>query len=241
VVHTVQEGQTLWDIGAVYGVTLDDLRYMNNLQPGAVVHPGDRITVRLAEGQAPPPTPTPQLEHIVQEGQTLWDIAAIHGLTLDELLTLNGMQRGVVVFPGDKILLRTPDPTATPTPVPTATFTPSPEPPTSTPTDVPPPTLSPTVTLRPTTTLIPTVVLDGVAIVPTVSAAPPLTAPPTDSPTLTATVTASATATTVPAAHATVRRKSDNAVLLTAIMLIAGLGAVMIGGSAAMMFRRKAV
>ena len=58
-----------------------------------------------------------------------------------------------------------------------------------------------------------------------------------DSPTLTATVTA--TATTVPAARATVRRKSDNAVLLTAIMLIAGLGALMIGGSVAMMFRRK--
>jgi hypothetical protein len=38
--------------------------------------------------------------------------------------------------------------------------------------------------------------------------------------------------------RATVRRESDNAVLLTAVMLIAGLGALMIGGSAAMFFRR---
>ena len=131
--HVVQTGQTAWDVAVVYGISLDDLLALNGLSRGTPVHPGDELLVRLGEGQVPPPTPTPQLMHVVKPGETLWTVAALHGLTLDELLALNGLTRGDVVHPGDELLLRAPDPTATPTPSPlpvtaTSSLLPSPSP-----------------------------------------------------------------------------------------------------------------
>lgn len=128
---TVQEGQTLWDIAAIHNINLDELLWINGLQRGQVVYPGDELMLRLPPGAAPPPTPTPPLTHRVQEGQTAWTVAALYGLTLDELLDLNGMQRPAVVYPGDELLIRQPDPTATPTEAPAA--------PAAAPTDTPAP------------------------------------------------------------------------------------------------------
>ncbi|GEM_PF-748650 len=124
--HIVQEGQTLWDIAAMYNLNLDELMLINGIQRGQVVHPGDELMLHLPPGMAPPPTPTPPLTHRVREGETAWTIAALYGLTLDELLELNGMQRPAVVYPGDEILIRQPDPTATPTEIPTEGLTPTP-------------------------------------------------------------------------------------------------------------------
>lgn len=124
--HLVQTGQTAWDIAVVYGVSLDDLLALNGLTRGTPVHPGDELLVRLGEGQVPPPTPTPQLMHVIKPGETLWTVAALHGLTLDDLLALNGLARGHMVHPGDELLIRAPDSTATPTPSPLpSTATPS--------------------------------------------------------------------------------------------------------------------
>jgi LysM repeat protein len=55
IVHVVQEGQALWSLAAHYEVTLSDLLLFNSLPPNAIVQPGDRITIRLADGAAPPP------------------------------------------------------------------------------------------------------------------------------------------------------------------------------------------
>lgn len=171
--HVVQMGQTTWDIAVVYGVSLDDLLALNGLARGTPVHPGDELLVRLGEGQVPPPTQTPQLVHVVQQGETLWTVAALHGLTLDDLLALNGLARGHIVHPGDELLIRAPDPTATPTPSPPpVTVTP---PPSSTATPLstrtpPSPTLTPTVTAAVTVTTA-----------PPPSETPPATAPPTQS------------------------------------------------------------
>ena len=90
-------------LAAIYGVDLMEIVHLNNLGPRGIVHPGDRIIIRLAEGQAPPPTPAPPLTHILREGETAWTVAALYGLTLDELLDLNGITRGTVLYPGDEL------------------------------------------------------------------------------------------------------------------------------------------
>jgi LysM repeat protein len=141
IVHEVKQGQTAWTIAAVYGVNLAELINLNHLGPNAIVRPGDRLIIKLGEGQAPPPAPT---THRVQEGETAWTIAALYGLTLDEFLTLNHIDRSTVLYPGDEVLIRGPDPTATPTTMPTATLTPAVYPTRS---DI---TLAPTWTLSPT-------------------------------------------------------------------------------------------
>ncbi len=122
--HVVKEGQTLWTIAAIYDLKLSDLLWLNSLSEGAFIQPGQEIIVRLDPGQAPPPTATPQLTYFVREGDSLWPIAATFGLTLDELLALNGLTADSLLQPGQELVIRRPEPTPHPptfTPMPTAT------------------------------------------------------------------------------------------------------------------------
>ncbi len=144
--HFVQEGQTLWTIAAIYDVPLSDLLLYNNLSPEAIVQPGDEVRVHWPAGEPLPPTPTPQLTHIVVSGDTGWDIALRYGLTWDQLLAYNNLPADTVLHIGDELWIRaTPAPVASsPTPdVATATAVTTPE------------RLSATATPPPTFTIIP--------------------------------------------------------------------------------------
>lgn len=82
-------------------------------------------------GPQPVVTVTPQLDgsivHVVEEGQTLWTVAAVYGIDLKQLLSLNGMTADSLVHPGDRLIVRA-APTATATTAPSATPSPSPAP-----------------------------------------------------------------------------------------------------------------
>lgn len=125
--HTVLEGENAWSISAKHNITVDYLYLLNGLSPDAMLHPGDQLVVRLAEGQAPPPTPTPRVTHIVRSGDSAWSIAASYGLTVEQLLAFNNLSVDAVLLPGSELLIREPTPTPQPTstpPSPTATAQP---------------------------------------------------------------------------------------------------------------------
>lgn len=113
--HIVQEGQSAWTIASLYGIKLDTLLLLNGLSPDAFLQPGDELQIRLAEGQSLPPTPTPRTTHIVQSGQSAWTIAALYGLSVLQLLELNGLAEGAILQPGDELRIRALPPTPTPT------------------------------------------------------------------------------------------------------------------------------
>ncbi len=98
-------------------------------------------------------TVTPQLDgsivHIVQPGEVLITIAEAYQVKLGDLLKLNNLTDGSVIYPKQKLLIKPPEPTATLTPTPSET----PLPPTATRL----PTRTPTVTLTsmPTATSTP--------------------------------------------------------------------------------------
>ncbi|MFN2151607.1 MAG: LysM peptidoglycan-binding domain-containing protein [Anaerolineales bacterium] len=75
------------------------------------------------------PTPTPgpdgRIIYIVQEGDTLWRISAITGISLEELRRLNDLAENDIILPGDRLLLGLGGPsdippTAGPAPTPTS-------------------------------------------------------------------------------------------------------------------------
>ena len=62
--------------------------------------------------------------HVVEQGQTLWTIAAIYDVPLKEILKLNKLTENSFVFPGDKVIVQpsfTPAPTVLDTPTPMQT------------------------------------------------------------------------------------------------------------------------
>ena len=113
--------------------------------------------------------------HIVGFGQTLWTIATLYGITVDELLTLNNLTVSSVIFPGEELIIQLPTngPTFTPS---GPTYTPAPT----------TPTITPTPTTRPTRTLIPedrstSTPPPGRTAIPTSTPPPDCTPPPTPS------------------------------------------------------------
>lgn len=68
IIYTVQAEDTLWRIAAVSGVSLDELRRLNNLDADATIRPGQVLLLGVLEPQQPtlapgetplPPTPVP--------------------------------------------------------------------------------------------------------------------------------------------------------------------------------------
>lgn len=119
IIHAVQDGQALWSLAAHYEVSLNDLLLYNNFSETDFVQPGDEIIIRLADGQSPPPTPTPPLTHVVQEGQSLWSIALRFDLKFADLLLFNSLDETALLQPGQELIIRLapgqlPPPTPTP-------------------------------------------------------------------------------------------------------------------------------
>lgn len=140
--HTVQAGQSLWSIALRYDLRFNDLLLFNGLNEDSLLQPGDEIVIRLAEGEAAPPTPTPVVFHAIRANDTLLDIALRYGLSLDQLLALNpGLTVDTILQIDQTLQVREVVPTVAvvETTVPPTT---TPAPPTTTPTNQP--TIQPT-------------------------------------------------------------------------------------------------
>lgn len=67
IIYIVQEGDTLWRISAITGISLDELRRLNNLTADDIIQPGERLLLGLGgpseipPTEGPPPTPTSDL------------------------------------------------------------------------------------------------------------------------------------------------------------------------------------
>lgn len=88
--------------------------------------------------QTATPNPDGSIVHVVQNGQTLVGIATVYGVPLTDLLTQNSLTMQSIIQPGDSILVKPADPTATLTPTRLTTPTTALHPP-STPTPFPSP------------------------------------------------------------------------------------------------------
>jgi uncharacterized protein YkwD/LysM repeat protein len=128
--HTVREGENAWSISARNNIDISSLYLLNGLNEESVLQPGDVLKVRLAEGESPPPTPTPRTTHTVRAGESAWSIAVAYGLSVEQLLNFNGLTGASILQPGDELIIREQAPEPTPTePPPTGTpFVEAPEP-----------------------------------------------------------------------------------------------------------------
>ena len=57
IIYIVQEGDTLWRISAITGVSVDDLRRLNDLAEGDVINPGDLLLLGMGGPSNAQPTP----------------------------------------------------------------------------------------------------------------------------------------------------------------------------------------
>src|SRR5690606_12350704 len=106
--HVVVEGDTAFDIAQAFGVPLHDLLVHNGLSAESIIHPGDVFTVPDSGVDEATDTyagaqeaPTADIAYSVAAGDTLFDIAERHGLTLETLLAANGIDASAIIYPGE--------------------------------------------------------------------------------------------------------------------------------------------
>lgn len=128
--HEVKTGQSFWSIAIAYHVTIKDIQTWNNLGSSTTLQIGQKLFIpdKNTVGYA---TPTPvdmvqkstpdadgKIIHIVGAYNTLSTIADAYGVSVDTILTLNGLQADWPLQIGQKILIYPGNITPSPTPRP---------------------------------------------------------------------------------------------------------------------------
>ena len=145
VIHTVQEGQTLWAISQAYGVSIEDIQSWNNLYNSTALSLGQNLYIPAKDQEGRTPTPQTELTvfptanangrfyHVVEEGDTLWSISELWKVPLKDIYSANGMSADdsiglgwEIVIPVTATATLLPTETPTLTPLPTKTEIPTP-------------------------------------------------------------------------------------------------------------------
>lgn len=116
-IHAVQAGDTLSGIARLYGTTVDAIVEANDLGSAeAIITEGQELLIP----SLPPPGPTVegtvapastpvstvgQRIHVVQQGETLTEIAAMYGVTADEIAQANGLDNPNAISVGQALVI----------------------------------------------------------------------------------------------------------------------------------------
>lgn len=131
-VHTVIAGDTISSIASRHGTSIDAVLSANGLSWSSIIYPGQTIalpgTAVLASSTKPAPAPAPKAApkaesapaatHTIVAGDTISSIASRHGVSVDALLSANGLNFSSIIYPGQSIALPGAAAAAAPAPAP---------------------------------------------------------------------------------------------------------------------------
>ena len=113
-IHVVKSGETLSEISALYGYTVERFRFLNKLKNADIIKVGQQLKTiegdcaNVPASQSAKGTPVPyqdRASHIVRNNETLSSIAKKYNLTVEELRRLNGL-RGDIILPNMRLYVR---------------------------------------------------------------------------------------------------------------------------------------
>lgn len=129
-IHIILTGENLSYIAGLYGVTVEDIMTANNITDVTTLQVGQELLIPSGAVVTPGAESIelgPQINYLVQSGDTLLGIALDNGTTTEAIVAANPDTNLDLIFPGQQIIvpLAPPTPTLTPTTPPTPTATPT--------------------------------------------------------------------------------------------------------------------
>ena len=103
-VHIVQPGDTINSIGAAYGVPTVLIAVANNLTDSDLIVPGDQLFIPTPDGHLPPEALLAGV-HLVVQGDSLSSIAEDFDVSVQTLMSYNGITDPNLIQAGDIILV----------------------------------------------------------------------------------------------------------------------------------------
>ena len=98
IVYTVRRGDTLWDICQRFGGTFETTVRLNNLAHPDHIYPGLELTIET-------PDTVGKTFCVVQNAETLWDIAQRYKVAIEALVAQNGLRHPDEIYPGRLIMV----------------------------------------------------------------------------------------------------------------------------------------
>ena len=102
-IYKVQSGDTLSEIAARYGTTVNRLVSLNGISNLDLIYPGEVLRIR---GRMIGSSSSSLTIYKVQSGDTLSEIAARYGTTVNELVNLNEISNPNLIYPGEVLRIR---------------------------------------------------------------------------------------------------------------------------------------
>ena len=109
--YTVKAGDTLYGISRKFGMSLSQLVSVNGISASSLIVPGQILRVAGGETTSTVVKTTATTSrtsggnYLVQPGDTLYSIARRSGMSLNSLLTLNGLSQSSVIYPGQSLTI----------------------------------------------------------------------------------------------------------------------------------------
>lgn len=97
--HVVRAGESLWEIGRLYGVDHQAIAAANDVGRRTTIRPGQRLTIPGGD-RAPAPAAR---EHVVRAGDSLWTIAREHDVSVADLARWNDLGKSATLHPGVRL------------------------------------------------------------------------------------------------------------------------------------------
>ncbi len=93
--HSVESGQSLWNISNEYNVSIQDILAINDIGDANDIWIGQQIKIPLLN----------QIVHTVKSGDTLWKIANHYDVSLQDMITLNKTDLEKHIHIGQQLLI----------------------------------------------------------------------------------------------------------------------------------------
>lgn len=117
VIHVVRRGESLWAIARRNKTDVNTLMRLNGLKPGQTLKPGKRLKLADARGGSSSESSSKSsrssnagstVRYTVRRGDSLYRIARMHGVTVAQLLSWNGLVASSPLRPGQKLSINMP-------------------------------------------------------------------------------------------------------------------------------------
>ncbi len=114
-IYTVRRGDTLWDIGRQYGVSIKQLCAWNGINARSVLRPGKKLQLWLGANEPNTAKAIPasydkkkslKSNYKVKKGDSLWLIARRFSVTVNQLLAWNNLDRDNHLKPGQELVVQ---------------------------------------------------------------------------------------------------------------------------------------
>ncbi|GMU74059.1 MAG: hypothetical protein AMXMBFR44_2580 [Candidatus Campbellbacteria bacterium] len=94
-VYVVREGDTLSQIAEMFSVSINTIRWANDMIGKSTIRPGQTLVILPVTG----------IRHVVKKGDTVASIAKKYKGDADEILSYNGLEKGASLTVGEEVII----------------------------------------------------------------------------------------------------------------------------------------